>query len=107
MKSFKLKIVTPDGLEFDSDVESLLVRTDDGAIYLVCNPVAANWGMRSPLTLFKSTDEGATWQKLLDLETEPGEFSYPAIIAHDGVIYITYTHNRQNIACVRIPIVNI
>ncbi|WP_405379520.1 exo-alpha-sialidase [Phascolarctobacterium sp.] len=84
-----------------------LVRTDDGAIYLVCNPVAANWGMRSPLTLFKSTDEGATWQKLLDLETEPGEFSYPAIIAHDGVIYITYTHNRQNIACVRIPIVNI
>lgn len=32
MKSFKLKIVTPDGLEFDSDVESLLVRTDDGDV---------------------------------------------------------------------------
>ena len=32
MKSFKLKIVTPDGLLFDSEVESLLVRTDDGDV---------------------------------------------------------------------------
>ena len=32
MKSFNLKIVTPDGLVFDSEVESLLVRTDDGDV---------------------------------------------------------------------------
>ena len=32
MKSFKLKIVTPDGLIFDSEVESLLVRTHDGDV---------------------------------------------------------------------------
>ena len=32
MKSFNLKIVTPDGLLFDSEVESLLVRTDDGDV---------------------------------------------------------------------------
>lgn len=32
MKSFNLKIVTPDGLVFDSAVESLLVRTDDGDV---------------------------------------------------------------------------
>ena len=32
MKSFNLKIVTPDGLVFDSLVESLLVRTDDGDV---------------------------------------------------------------------------
>ena len=32
MKSFNLKIVTPDGLFFDSEVESLLVRTDDGDV---------------------------------------------------------------------------
>ena len=32
MKSFNLKIVTPDGLVFDSPVESLLVRTDDGDV---------------------------------------------------------------------------
>ena len=32
MKSFNLKIVTPDGLIFDSEVESILVRTDDGDV---------------------------------------------------------------------------
>ena len=32
MKSFNLKIVTPDGLLFDSEVESVLVRTDDGDV---------------------------------------------------------------------------
>ena len=32
MKSFNLKIVTPDGLLFESEVESLLVRTDDGDV---------------------------------------------------------------------------
>ena len=32
MKSFNLKVVTPDGLMFDSEVESLLVRTDDGDV---------------------------------------------------------------------------
>ena len=32
MKSFNLKIVTPDGLFFDDEVESVLVRTDDGDV---------------------------------------------------------------------------
>ena len=32
MKSFNLKIVTPDGLLFESEVDSLLVRTDDGDV---------------------------------------------------------------------------
>lgn len=32
MKSFNLKVVTPDGLLFESNVESLLVRTDDGDV---------------------------------------------------------------------------
>lgn len=77
-----------------------LVRTDGGTLYLVCNPVAANWGQRSPLSLFKSTDDGATWRRLLDLETEQAEFSYPAIIADGEAIIITYTYKRQNIACV-------
>ena len=74
----------------------------DGNLYLVCNPVQANWGMRSPLSLFKSEDNGVTWRKLCDLESEPGEFSYPAIIASDEGLVITYTWNRKNIACVEI-----
>ena len=32
MRSFNLKIVTPDGLVFDEAVESLLVHTDDGDV---------------------------------------------------------------------------
>ena len=32
MRSFNLKVLTPDGLVFDSEVESLLVRTDDGDV---------------------------------------------------------------------------
>ena len=32
MKEFHLEIVTPDGLIFDEQVESLLARTDDGDV---------------------------------------------------------------------------
>ena len=32
MKEFHLEIVTPDGLQFDGMVESLLVQTDDGCV---------------------------------------------------------------------------
>ena len=32
MKTFNLKVVTPDGLAFDQEVESLLVRADDGYV---------------------------------------------------------------------------
>jgi F-type H+-transporting ATPase subunit epsilon len=39
MKSFNLKIVTPDGLFFDSEVESLLVRTDDGDVELLAGHI--------------------------------------------------------------------
>ncbi|MGM9582333.1 MAG: exo-alpha-sialidase [Phascolarctobacterium sp.] len=77
-----------------------VVALADGRLLLACNPVAANWGMRSPLSLFLSEDDGHTWEKLLDLETKPGEFSYPAIIAHAGKVYISYTYNRENIALV-------
>jgi predicted neuraminidase len=35
---------------------------------------------------------------LLELETDPGEYSYPAIIqAKDGLVHITYTWNRNRI----------
>lgn len=38
MKQFHLEIVTPDGLVYDSMVESLLVSTDDGDVeFLACH----------------------------------------------------------------------
>ena len=39
MKGFKLEIVTPDGLEFEEQVESLLVRTDEGDVQILAGHV--------------------------------------------------------------------
>ena len=73
------------------------VCMEDGRIALVCNPVEKDWGPRSPLTLFVSRDKGETFEKVMDLETEPGEYSYPAVISQGNILYITYTWNRKTI----------
>lgn len=75
-----------------------VTQTRDGALVLVCNPVQKNWGPRSPLSVFTSTDNGATWQRQLDLEDETGEFSYPCVLAVDDVVHVSYTWRRQRIA---------
>lgn len=75
-----------------------LVRMDDGRIVLAANPVGQNWGARSPLTLFVSENGGETFEKLMDVETEAGEYSYPALIAEGNTLYMTYTHRRERIA---------
>lgn len=52
---------------------------------------------RTPLNVALSKD-GVTWQPVVELETEPGEYSYPAVIqAADGAVHITYTWKRQRI----------
>jgi predicted neuraminidase len=52
---------------------------------------------RTPLSLAVSRD-GIRWKKVLDLETQPGEYSYPAIIqGGDGMAHITYTYRRNKI----------
>lgn len=53
---------------------------------------------RSPLNIAVSAD-GHTWTPAVTLETEHGEFSYPAIIqAADGTVHVTYTWKRKKIA---------
>lgn len=84
-----------------------LTRVAGGSLLLVCNPVAANWGQRSPLSVFLSRDDGDSWERFVDLETEVAEFSYPAIIADGDEVYISYTWKRQNIACVRFNAVDL
>ncbi len=75
------------------------VCMDSGTLALVCNPVEKDWGPRSPLTLFLSEDNGDSFRKILDLETDPGEYSYPAVISYGKTLYITYTWNRKRICC--------
>jgi predicted neuraminidase len=52
---------------------------------------------RTPLNIAVSKD-GKTWEAALVLESEPGEYSYPAIIqTSDGLVHATYTWKRQRI----------
>ena len=81
-----------------------LACTADGTLALVCNPLGENWGKRTPLSLLLSRDNGETWEKALDLETEEGEFSYPAVIAEGNVLFIVYTWNRKLIHYVSVQI---
>lgn len=75
-----------------------LAKDNKGGLYLVSNPVGENWGARTPLTLMYSGDNGKTWEEILVLENEPGEYSYPAIVFDKGKLHITYTWRRELIA---------
>ena len=71
------------------------VRLSDGRIVLACNPARKG---RTPLSLLMSVDNGDTWPWRLDLETGPGEYSYPSIIqASDGQVHVVYTYRRGQI----------
>ncbi len=70
------------------------VTLKDGRHLLVYNPVSRG---RTPLVLGLSKD-GREWQTVLTLESQPGEYSYPAIIqGKDGRVHITYTWKREKI----------
>ena len=72
-----------------------LARLKDGMLALVCNPVEKG---RTPMAVLLSTDNGRTWPRRLDLETDAGEYSYPAIISTEVGMAITYTWKRERIA---------
>ena len=86
------ELVATSLLNPNSGIDAVSLR--DGRHLLVYNPVARG---RTPLTLALSTD-GRAWKDVLTLESEPGEYSYPAIIqARDGLAHITYTWKRQRV----------
>ncbi|NHN29473.1 sialidase family protein [Paenibacillus agricola] len=85
-----------------------LARMDDGTLVLAYNPVGMYNGPRMPLLLSISTDNGENWEQLVVLEgdyrtymkpIEPGEYSYPAVIAEGNHIYVTYTWKRERVVC--------
>lgn len=81
-----------------------VVKMDNGLLVLIYNPVGVNWGKRSPISVAVSTDGGQSFQKELDLDTGEGEFAYPAIIAHNNQVFVTYTYQRKSIAFWQIEI---
>ena len=70
------------------------VTLADGRQLIVYNPTTRG---RTPLAVAVSRD-GRAWTKVLTLEDQPGEYSYPAVIqTSDGRVHITYTWKRQRV----------
>lgn len=77
------------------------VRLRDGRIVMIYNDTATG---RTPLDLAVSAD-GDRWRNFRELETGPGEYSYPALIqARNSDLLITYTWRRVNIRFLRVPV---
>jgi predicted neuraminidase len=76
----------------NSGIDAITLR--DGRHLIVYNHTTRG---RSPLNVAVSRD-GKTWNAPLVLESEPGEYSYPAVIqSADGRVHITYTWRRQRV----------
>lgn len=70
------------------------VTLEDGRQLLVFNNTPKG---RTPLNVAISRD-GEAWDVVVTLESQPGEYSYPAVIqSADGLVQITYTYRRQSI----------
>ncbi len=100
-----------------------LFRLNDGHVVLAFNNssvthhgATASDGLRKPLSVALSLDDGKTWPYVRDIETgrpvygiqeqkpkTPGreEYSYPSIMqSRDGRIYVAFTYRRQTIKVV-------
>jgi len=70
------------------------VTLSDGRHLLIYNHTPQG---RTPLNVAISQD-GKSWKPAVEIEAEPGEYSYPAIIqTHDGRVHLTYTWKRTKI----------
>ena len=83
------------GIDLDTD--------DQGRIFLAYNNVGIP-GIRTPLVLSVSTDDGKTFTKIKTFETGLAEYSYPAVVVKGDTIHITYTYERDYIAYWQIKI---
>lgn len=71
------------------------VSLPDGRVALIYNHQPAG---RQNLSIAVSSDDGETWSRVLSLEDQDGEYSYPAmILGSDGNLHATYTYQRRQI----------
>ena len=76
-----------------------------GSLYLALNPVGANWGGRTPLVIMRSDDEGDSFKTVYtlaeeltdDIHARGAQFAYPAIVAKNDKLYISFTWQRKTI----------
>lgn len=90
-KPMKTKLPNP-----NSGIDAVTLQ--DGKQVLIYNPTLPGAGGRAKLAVAVSSD-GMEWKDILMLENgSDGEYSYPAVIqSSDGLIHITYTHERRKI----------
>ncbi|MFN8769528.1 MAG: exo-alpha-sialidase [Neisseriaceae bacterium] len=90
--------VTPTDI-FNQDSSMATINLGNGQLLMVRNIEG-----RSKLVLSISSN-GVIWHDIVNLEdTKNGEFSYPSIQIHDGVVDILYTWQRKYIKHVRFNI---
>ncbi len=78
-----------------------MTKLRSGMVVLVFNDTEQE--PRSPLSAALSLTEGRTWEKPVQLESNPGEYSYPCVVqTADDRIHITYTFRRFAIKHVEI-----
>jgi predicted neuraminidase len=77
------------------DAGITMTRLANGHLILVFNDSETK---RTPLSVARSVDEGSTWESPMNLESNPGEYSYPCVIqTADERIHVTYTFRRYAI----------
>jgi len=77
------------------DAGITMTRLSNGHLILVFNDSETK---RTPLSVARSLDEGSTWDAPMNLESNPGEYSYPCVIqTADGRIHVSYTFRRYAI----------
>ena len=57
-------------------------------------------GLRTPLSLAVSEDDGKTWKEIVVLEDSPiSQYSYPSVIqGKNGKVHVVYTWRRNRIS---------
>lgn len=86
----------------NSGIDAVALR--DGRVVMIYNHTEKG---RSPLNAAVSRD-GENWRMFATLESEPGEFSYPAVIqSESGDVHVTYTWNRRRIRHVILPLADV
>jgi len=82
----------------NSSIDVTRLNDKNGTLALVFNNLGTD-GIRTPINLAISTDNGVSWPNIIKLEHKTNsEFSYPAIVHVDNKVYGTYTWNRERIA---------
>jgi len=89
------------GLQSPESCPSLLRLPKTGHLLLIWNhsgydPKFDHYGKRTPLSVAVSEDDGETWGRIKNIETDPGwEFTNPcALVTQEGALLIAYEASK-------------